>query len=72
MASKSRNYYYHYTTSENAEKIWESGELQPSTDVTHDCLGGVGVYFTTLKNYPHNSKGMLFLLNSQINNHEAK
>ena len=57
--SMSDSYYYHYTTPQNASKIWQSGELRPSTDVINDCAYGVGIYFTTLNNYPHNSKCML-------------
>ena len=55
----SEKYYYHYTTLENAERIWKSGELRPSTNVAQDCRYGVGIYFTSLTNYPHNSKRML-------------
>lgn len=61
----SSNYYYHYTTAENAVKIWKCGELMPSTDVVKDCSFGVGIYFTTLNPYPDNTKGM-FVYNLTI------
>ena len=50
----STNFFYHYTTGENAKDILESKVLLPSTDEEQDCLFGVGIYFTTVT--PSNPK----------------
>ena len=51
----SSHYYYHYTNGENAAKIWKSGEVKPTVEMLEECTG---VYLTTLKPFPHNTKRM--------------
>jgi hypothetical protein len=43
----SQNFYYHYSTRENIQKIAQSGEIRPSTDTTRDAMLGPGVYLTS-------------------------
>ena len=43
----SSNYFYHYSTSENIQKIVQSGHIRPSTCTTTDALLGQGVYLTS-------------------------
>eukprot|EP01083_Nonionella_stella_P141937 438228_1 len=39
---------YHYTTESNAKKIIKSGMIKPSRNELHDCMYGVGIYFTAV------------------------
>eukprot|EP00746_Dinoflagellata_sp_MGD_P168274 gnl/MRDRNA2_/MRDRNA2_99598_c0_seq1.p1 gnl/MRDRNA2_/MRDRNA2_99598_c0~~gnl/MRDRNA2_/MRDRNA2_99598_c0_seq1.p1 ORF type:complete len:178 (+),score=15.71 gnl/MRDRNA2_/MRDRNA2_99598_c0_seq1:71-604(+) len=47
QASSNPTHLYHYTTSENAAKILESGTIKASTNTKTDCRLGPGTYFTS-------------------------